>query len=87
MGGESSILARGDNMNKLRWRQAGMEMQRETGWGHVREVFCPMRWRVLLWLESVSCPREGRSCAGEGIGMEETSSRKILVKRLSGLRD
>lgn len=28
-----------------------------------------------------------RSCAGEGIGMEETSSRKILVKRLSGLRD
>ena len=25
--------------------------------------------------------------AGEGIGMEETSSRKILVKRLSGLRD
>ena len=61
VGGESSILGRGDNMNKTRWKQAGMETQLETGWGHVREVFCLMRWRVLLWLESVSCPREGRS--------------------------
>ena len=33
VGGESSILGRGDKMNKMWWKQAGMEMQLETWCG------------------------------------------------------